>query len=285
TSLPMANFRVVTPGYFEALAVAVPEGRAFEPWDRADSQPVGLINQTLAEQLWPGEEALGKRIDLFGDEGHRFTVVGVVGDVRQHDLAEPASPEIYWPLSQSSEFGVRSLAILLRTQGPPLELAAAARQTLRSLDPYVPITEVTSLPQVLDAQVAEPRLIAMTMSSFALLALVLGMTGVFGVVSCAVAGRVREIGIRMALGAARDAVVREVLAGGLRLVVAGLAIGLAVAAAIARTLQRYLFAVEPGSLPIHGATVLAILLAALLALWLPARRASSVDPTIALRHE
>ncbi len=285
TSLPTANFRVVTPGYFESLSVPILEGRAFEDRDRADAQPIGLVNQTLARQLWPGQEAVGRQLYLFGDEQRPFTVVGVVGDVRQHDLAEAAQPELYWPLAQSGEFGVRSMAILVRTQGQPNELAPAARETLRALDPNIPITDITSLPEVLDAQVAEPRLIARVMSSFALLAMILSMVGVYAVVSASVTTRVREIGIRMALGAARATVVQEVLRDGLKRVGVGLAIGLAAATGLGRVLRHHYFGVEVNNPAISALALSAVLLAALLALWLPARRASSVDPTIALRHE
>ncbi|MEM1178416.1 MAG: ABC transporter permease [Acidobacteriota bacterium] len=285
TSLPMANFRAITPGYLETLDIPVLRGRAFTRADRADTRPVGLINRQLAERLWPGQEAVGRRLFLFGDEGRAFTVVGVAGDVRQAGLDTAPQPEIYRPLAQSGEFGIRSMAILLRTQNRPADVADEARAVLRSVDPLLPITDVTTLGTLLDAQVAEPRLTALITSAFALLTLILGMVGIYGVLSRSVAERIPDISLRMALGAARRTVLAEVISTGLKPVAAGLGVGLLLAYAAAQLLRHTLHTAEPGHLGAAAVTVGAVGLAALIALWLPARRASLVDPAKALRQE
>ena len=303
--LPAANFRVITPGYFELMEIPVIEGRAIDemdgaalaasssdavgsgaapPGQREDAEPyrVGWINRTLASELWPGQRATGKKIQLFGNQ--TFEVAGVVADVHQHALAQAPTPEMYWPLRQAGDFGARSLALVLRTDGPTLELANTLRQAVWSVDPNIPIVEMKSMPEVKSAGVAGPRLRAFLLSSFAGLALILGMVGIYGVVSYSVSARTAEIGVRMALGARRSTVLRDVLREGLRLAVVGLALGLLALASLRGRLEQHLFAIEAGHFSTHAVACLTLLCAVLVACWWPARRASEVEPSTALRH-
>ncbi len=298
--LPAANFRVVTPGYFRVMEIPVVEGRGVQEMDgaalaapsersaqdgSAGGEPyrVGWINRALATELWPGERAVGRKIHLFGNQ--TFEVVGVVADVHQHGLAQAPIPEMYWPLNQAGGFGVRSLALTVRTDGPTLELANSLRRVVWSVDPNLPIVEMQSMPEVKAAGVAGPRMRALLLSSFAGLALVLGMVGIYGLVSYSVGARTAEIGVRMALGARRSAVLRGVLMEGLRLAVLGLLLGLVTLAVIGGRLEQHLYVIEFGHPTTHAGACLILLGAVLLACWWPARRASEVEPSAALRHE
>ncbi|MCG8462926.1 MAG: ADOP family duplicated permease, partial [Holophagales bacterium] len=310
TPLPMANFRVVTPDYFRALDIPVVAGRPFTAFDGRASEPagagagrtdlgapgseppetgdagplrVGLINRALSDALWPGENPVGREIQLFGNLG--FEIVGVVGNVHQHALADTSLPEIYWPLAQAESFGIRSLMVMVRAEGSVRQLGNSLRQAVWSVDPNVAVAEMHVLSDVVDSSVAGPRLRAWLLSSFALLALVLGVVGVYGLISCQVSERTREIGIRMALGARDRAILRQVLGSGLRLTALGLILGLTVAAAVGGWVQEHLFTVSARDLSIHAGASLLLLAAALAACWWPARRASRVDPAITLRHE
>ncbi len=284
TPLPAANFRAVTPGYFRALGITLLRGRAFNDGDRDGAEPVGILNRTLAESLWPGEDAVGKRMFLFGNDANAFTVVGVVGDVRQHQLAQPARPEIYYPHAQSGSLGVTSMMVLARTTGDPLDHADALRAAVWEVDAEVPITDLRPLLEVVDASAAETRFVAWLVSGFAALALALGMAGIYGVLSYAVAERTVEIGIRMALGARRRDVLLETAGRGLAVAAVGLTAGIAAAVVLARFLTSLLFEIAPTDVGTYAVVAVLVAIAAAVAIWWPARRASAVDPAIALRH-
>ncbi len=278
--LPSANFRVVTPGYFKTVGIRLLEGRDVTDADVAEGEKVGLINATMAAALWPGEHAVGRTIQLFGNQP--FRVIGVVSDVHQESLDRAPRPEMYRPLTQ---FGVSSMVVMVRGAASPSLLTTPVRQAIEGLNADVPIASMQPLADVLDASMAERSFFTGVLSFFGILALLLGAVGVYGVMAYSVGGRRHEFGIRMALGATGGRVVRGAMSTGARPLVVGLAIGLGGAVASSRLLRSLLFDVHPTD----GVTLLAatsILGAvALAAIWIPSRRASRVAPSQALRSE
>ena len=279
--LPSANFRVVAGDYFRTVGVALLAGRALTEADRKDSAPVGLINQTMARELWPGEDPIGKEIRIFGNVP--FTVVGVVGDVRQHGLDTQPFPEMYVPKSQW-RWAVGRMYLMVRSSGAP-PVAAALREAVWSVDPGVPIPSVQPLGQVVAGSVADARFFASLLAGFALLALILGGVGVYGVAAHVTRARLPDYGIRLALGAAPSRVVRHVLSDGLRPVALGLGLGLAGSLATGHLLGQLLYGVEPYDPSVYAGVALVVIAAGALATWLPARRAARVDPMEMLRVE
>ncbi|HEX7050478.1 MAG TPA: ABC transporter permease [Longimicrobiales bacterium] len=278
--LPTANFRVVTPGYFDAVDVPLLAGRRIDERDRADGEAVGIINRTLAERLWPGEDAVGRTIRLFGS--NPFRVIGVVGDVRQHSLDVEPRPEIYFPLTQ---WPLASMVVMLETDGDPAALAAMARRAVRAIDDDVPITDARPLDDVLGQSMARRRFFAGVLTFFGALALILGAVGVYGVTAYAVGARLPEFGVRMALGATPRRVLRDAHLSGLAPVLLGLAVGTAGALAANRLLTSLLYGVGAGDpLTLAGAALVLGSVTAL-ASWLPARRVGRVDPVTVLRAE
>lgn len=280
--LPNANFRVVTPGYFRAMGIPLRSGRDFAWSDRDDAAAVGIVNETMASRLFSGMDPIGRRVRIFSPTGPEFVIVGVVGDVRQHGLDSDPRPEMYRPLEQ---WTLGRMLMILRTTGGPETLAAVARETVRSVDPDLPIVQLGSLDGFVAQSLSASRVVAALLVAFALLALLLAAVGVYGVASAIVSGRVREIGIRMALGASGARVRRDTLRREMAPIAVGVVLGLAGAYFVERmmvgTLAR-LVATGPGLLVV---TALFIGLVSLVACWLPAGRASRVEPTVALRFE
>jgi putative ABC transport system permease protein len=281
-----ANFNIVSPGYFRTMAIPVRAGREFTPRDAAGAPGVAVINETAARRLWPGEDPVGKAILLPDDNGpgRLLTVAGVAADVRQASLGTAPEPEIFLNSMQPAP-DWPWLTLVLRTAEDPAQLAGAVKGLPRSIDRDVPIAAVLTLDEVLSASLAEPRVYTLLIGVFAALALTLSAVGLYGVVSYTVAQRTSEMGIRLALGAGRRSVVRLVLRQGLALALTGTAIGLAAALGVSRLLAHVLPAARPND-PLTLSAVAALLIGvALAAAYLPARRASRVDPTIALRTE
>ena len=261
------------------------KGRLFSPQDDPKSPPVVIVSRTTAARIWPGEDPLGRRIG-FGKQTREpfkwMQVVGVVGDVRSDELARKPEMEIYFPLGQRP---IGSTAIVARTKGDPRSLIGPIRQAVQQLDPNLPLDKVNTLEQVVSSSVAEGRVKTFLLGIFAALALVLAAIGVYGLVSNSVTQRVHEIGIRIALGARRGEVIRMLVRQGMQPVALGLAAGLAGAYATSRLLAGQLYQVGAAD-PFTYAGVLVVLAAvALFANWLPARRATRVDPLAALRAE
>lgn len=279
--LPSANFRVVAGDYFRTTGVPLMAGRTLMETDRKDSAPVGLINRSMAQELWPGEDPIGKEVRIFGNVP--FTVVGVVGDVRQHGLDTQPYPEMYVPKSQW-RWAVGRMYLMTRSAGAPPS-AEALRDAIWSVDPGVPIPSVRPLGQVVAGSVADARFFASLLAGFGLLALMLGAVGVYGVAAHVTRARLPDYGIRLALGADPTAVVRHVLGDGLRPVALGLMFGLAGSLAAARLLGQLLYGVEPYDPPVYAGVAGVLIVAGLLATWLPARRAGRVDPVEVLRAE
>jgi predicted permease len=275
------DFRVVAGDYFAALSVPMIRGREFDASDREDAARVVVVNRTLAGRFFPGENPLGRSVWVGGGFG-RATVVGVVGDMRHRSLAARPRPELYVPLRQYPHGG---MTVVVRAAGDPARLARTVKEQVYSLDPHQPLNDVTTLPQLIHRSVSPRRFTLLLLGGFAALALVLAVVGVYGVIAYAVGQRTREIGIRMALGAAgreiRGAVVRPALG----LAATGVVLGSGAAWLLGHILSPELYEVsshDPLTFAVAGCVLLA---AAWAACAIPARRAGRVDPIIALRSE
>lgn len=278
--LPTANFRVITPGYLDAVDVPILTGRGFTEADRSAGVMVGLINRTLAEELWPGESPVGRTIQLFGDQP--VEVVGVVGDVHQHRLDAPPEPELYIP---HGVWTLSTMAVMLEVDGDPMSVAAAARSVVREIDPDVPITSVQPLDRVIGESMRTQTFFASVLGFFGVLGLVLGAVGVYGVMAYAVGSRMREFGLRLALGATPGQVVRSAMRSGLLPALLGLVAGVTAAAGSGRLLSSLLYGIGARDPVLLAGTALLLGITAALASWLPAARAGRIDPARVLQAE
>jgi putative ABC transport system permease protein len=278
---PSLNLEAVHPGYFATLGVGLVRGRAFEATDRGDSPRVAIVSEDVAARTWPGEDPIGKRLKLGAPDSNEEwrTVVGVVRPTRYRELAAPP-PTLYLPAEQ---FIVAAPFLVLRTSSPLALVAAAAREGVRAADPAVQVSSVAPFAQRLAGRLARPRFRAFLIGFFGLAALLLSAIGLYAVMGAQVRERYPELGIRVALGARRSDLRRLVLGEGLRLAGVGAVLGLGAAVAVARLLRGLLFDVRPlDPLSLLGATVLLVGVSAL-ASYLPARRATEVDPGSLLR--
>jgi putative ABC transport system permease protein len=278
---PTTDLRVASEKYFDTIGIPVVSGRAFAALDSADSLPVAVINRSMT-RYWDGTDPVGTRISLNRGETW-LTVVGVVADVRQFGLAQETVAQIYVPLAQApNNFAGQ---VLVRTAGTPSGFAQLLRDTVHAVDPNQPVENIQTLDDLRAEALAAPRLTATLLSVFAGLALLVTLAGIGGVIATSVTQRTREFGVRMALGASRGAVMAMVLRQGLTLVGIGLVLGVAVAAVGGRVLSAYLYQTTPRDPLIVGVVAVTFLGAAALACLAPARRATTVDPLIALRTE
>jgi putative ABC transport system permease protein len=279
-----ANVHMVSPGFFAALRIPLLRGRLPDLRDGPDAPKAAWINATAARLWFPNEDPVGKRVSTagWGQSGDLAEIAGVVGDVKYEEVEKPVEADIYVPLAQ---WHYNTGFLVVRAAGDPAALATELRRQVLALDKDLPVFDVKTMEERLAAVTSRTRFSAQLLAAFSLLALALAAVGIYGVVSYAVAARTHEIGIRMALGARAEAVRAMVLGQGLRLAVAGLLAGLPAAWAGTRLLAAFLHGVSPGD-PATLAAVAALLLAvALAACYLPARRASRVDPLVALRYE
>jgi len=281
-SEPQAEKRIVTPDYFRVLRTPILAGREFTAQDRAGSPAVAIINDALARRMFPGQDPVGRRIEFNWDTTGWQEIVGVVGNVKQYGLQEDMLPTIFVPQAQRPE---PAMAVVVRSSLRPDQLVPEIRRQVAALDRNRPLIQVRTMDQVIADSVADRRLPMLILGAFAVAALLLGAIGVYGIVGYSVAQRTQEFGIRMALGARRRDVVRMVLGQGLRLALFGLLIGLAGSLAVARLIAGLLFGITPADPGTLVATSLLILGVALLACYIPARRAARVDPMVALRYE
>ena len=277
---PQAEWKSVTPNYFNAIGVPLLKGRAFSEYDTSQSPATILINETLARRFIPGEDPIGKHLITFG---RPHEIAGVVGDARQGALNLPPSPEIYFPNTQRA-FG-QQVSLVVRTNVDPASLGDAVRRAAQSVNPDAPVFRVRTMREVIAGSMAQERFNTILMTLFAVVAMLLGAVGLYGVMAYSVTQRTREIGIRVALGARRADVLRLVIRQGLRLVALGLALGLMAALALTRLMKRLLFEVSATDPMTFAGVALLLALVALLACWIPARRAANVDPMVALRCE
>jgi predicted permease len=282
-STPVVLQVIVTPGYFDAIGMTLVAGRQFDDRDGVSKEhPVAMVNETFARQHWPGANAIGKRIRYQRDsEAPWWEVVGVLHNEKHYGLDGEDRPAVYMPEPQLP--WTLSLTVVMRSYSDPEALAGPARRILERIDPDLPMYAVRTMTEQLDRSLWVRRAYSWLFGAFALVALILAAAGIYGVISYAVAQRTHEIGIRMALGASPREVLGDVLRGGMRLVAAGTALGLAVTLAAATLLEKLLFGVSPRDPLVYTVVVLAVAAVGLLANALPARRAAALDPIRALR--
>jgi putative ABC transport system permease protein len=280
---PGAEFFTIMPGYFATLGIPLLQGRDVGPQDRWDGPGAVVINASMARRFWPGQSALGRRI-TFGEPGDDdwLTVAGVVPDVKQRSLVGDPQPQVY---AAQSQVGLEEMAVVVRSGGDPRTVARNIRQAVGEVDPNVPVSDVRTLEDIRRASISTDRFRTLLIGSFATAALLLAAIGVYGVIAYGVAQRVREIGIRVALGARRPEIVRLVIGEGMRPVAAGVVAGVVLAAGLSRFLGSLLYGVRPLDLSTFAAVALVLSGVALAACALPARRASRVSPMHALRSE
>jgi putative ABC transport system permease protein len=285
--LPSADITRVTPDYFKAMGVRVQEGRVFTDHDSADAPPVAVVDETFVRAHFPGGDALGKRF-RFGRSSPEdkdvkwMEIVGVVSHVKNYGVDQESRVEIYLPYFQSP---VTNATLLVRSSTDPAALAASVRQAVKAVDPEVPVYSVRTLAEIVSDRTAQRRLAVMLITVFAAVALLLAAVGIYGVMSYAVAQRTQEIGIRMALGAERRDILRMVLRHGSLMAAAGIGLGLAVALGLARLITSLLFQVSATDPPTFSVVPVVLIAVALLACYIPARRATRVDPLVALRYQ
>ncbi len=275
-------FTTVSPGYFATLGIPLVAGRDFAPTDRTGAPAVAVVNETLARRFWPGVSPLGRRFATIDRPGEGFEVVGVARDGKYLSLTEPARPFAYFPLAQGAHLNENTL--LVRGSGGTA-LSAAVRAAARGLDPTLPLFQAETLEEALRRTTAGRRQGTLLLATFGALALLLAAVGLYGVVAFAVGERRREIAVRMAIGAARRDIISLFVGRAARLAGLGVAIGLALAAAITRLLSGMLFGVTPLDVTTLAAVSALLAAVALAASALPARRAARVDPASALRND
>jgi putative ABC transport system permease protein len=280
--LPATNYYSVTPDYFEAAGIPLLRGRLFNAQDRADSPPVAIISQSLADKLFPGVDPLGQRIHPTQGTRNWREIVGVVGEVRQYGVDRETAPQSYVPFAQAP---FTSMTFVVRADAPAADLPPRLRQEIYAVDPNQPVGRLEPVQNLLTTSMARQRFAATLLAVFSGLALVLAVVGIYGVMAYAVAQRTGEFGIRLALGAQPRDILRLVLTHGGRLIGAGLAVGLLAALAVGQFIQAMLYQTPPRDPLVFGAIALLLAGAALFACLIPALRATRVDPMVALRSE
>ena len=280
-SMPVGDFRVVSPGYFQTLKIPIFAGRDFTRGDRPGAPDVAIVNRSAARHFWGRQSAIGKRIST--DDGKTWIqIVGEVGDVKQYGLNQDAADEIYVPLANAPLLNAN---LVIKTAVEPLSIARKVIEQIYEIDPNQPAALVRSLEQVREDSIAAPRLSTDLLALFALLALAIAAAGIGGVMALAVSQRTHELGVRMAIGALPGEILRMVLGQGLALTAIGVALGLAGALVLTRILRGLLFEVGPTDPLTFAGVAVVLALAAAIACYVPARRASRVDPMVALRCE
>ncbi len=277
---PRAILNASTPGYFTTLGIPVVRGRDFDEGDRVAGPAIAIVNQTLAQRYFAGRPPIGTRITLA--DGRAYSIVGVVGSVRQEGPWREAAPEIYLPFSQSPS---PEMFLVARTRGDPTAIVTPAREIVRELDAGLLVDRLRTMDQVVEDSMSQPRLLARVLLGFALFGLALTAIGLYGVIASSTARRTREIAIRVAVGATSGEVLRLVLWDGVRLAVAGLALGIPLALGLSEGLKKFLAATGPRDLVVFSSVSLVLLAAALAASYIPARRATRVECLGALKCE
>jgi putative ABC transport system permease protein len=285
---PNGDWQVVTPGYFETMGVRLVRGRFMTDADHESAPLVAVINETMAKRYWPDEDAIGKRFHLGTNDRPWITIVGIIGQIRHNAVTETPRAEMYVAHAQWGPAGAsapRGMTFVLRTAGDPMAALGYVKQTVRALDPNVPVADVRTLEAVASASLAQARFTTTLLGLFAALALTLATIGIYGVISLLVTRRRQEIGIRIALGARRTSIVGMVLQRGLVLASVGVVVGLGAALLLARVMQSLLYGVSPFDGTTFAVVPLLLGTVAVLACMIPARRAATVNPVVALRDE
>jgi putative ABC transport system permease protein len=276
---PQADFRIVTPGYFETLGIPLTQGREFSALDGPNGPSVAIINETMARELFPGEDPLGKKLILYGRPRE---IIGVVGSVRHRGFIGAARPEMVLP---SRQFQLGSMTMVIRSRLDAAELKAAFARTVHSLDPSQPVFRMRMMDEYLQDSMAQPRFTTLVLGGFAGLAVVLSLVGVYGVISYSVAQRTREFGVRLALGANPLDIIGMVLRRGMAIAMTGIAVGLIGAAVGTRVMAGLLFGVTATDPPAFAAAAAGLVVASLLAMCIPAVRAARIAPVISLKSD
>jgi putative ABC transport system permease protein len=281
---PDVGQRVVTPGYFQTMSIPLLKGRSFTEYDRNNTPGVIIVNEALARRYWPNQDAVGKRLGFEEDPGKQIwrEIVGVVGNVKHKALEIEAMPEVYFPYQQ---FPKNFMNLVVRTDSDPASLIPAIRNQVLSVDKDQPVSDVMTMEQRLAKSVASSRFVMLLLGTFSILALGLAAVGIYGVMAYLVTQRTQEIGVRMALGAQKRDVLKLVVGKGMALALIGAAIGLGASMALTRLMRSLLFEVTPTDWLTFVIASTVLLFVSLLACYLPARRATKVDPLIALRYE
>ncbi|MBA3320532.1 MAG: ABC transporter permease [Pyrinomonadaceae bacterium] len=277
------DYFVATPDYFKAMRIPVTAGRLFTERDTKETSPVVVVNESLARRVFPGEDPLGKRLTVWRDEKFAREIIGIVGDVKSGRLDAETGSQIYVPHAQDAAWGGLSLAV--RTKSEPEALTAAVRGAVLAIDKNQPVYDIKTMDDTLSASIANSRLVVLLFGVFALFALLLATVGIYGVISYSVAQHTHEIGIRMALGAQRTDVLRLVVEQGMKLTLLGVVAGITAALVLTRVMASLLYGVSPTDPLVFAGVGLLLTIVALLACYIPARRASKVDPMVALRYE
>jgi putative ABC transport system permease protein len=263
------------------MGIPLISGRDFDARDQLKSPAVALINETAAKQFYPGEDPIGKRLKIWWNIPE-VEIIGVARDIRHAELQSKPEPCVFLANSQVPSY---IASLLVRTSGDPLAMIGAVKEQIRSVDPEQGVAQVETMEDLIAASVARPKLQTLLLGAFGVIALVLACVGIYGVIAYSVVQRIREIGVRMALGAAPQSILALVLRQGLGLTAAGVAAGLIASIALTRYLQTLLFEVKPTDPLVVGAVTALVLAVAALACWVPARRATRVDPVVVLRQE
>jgi putative ABC transport system permease protein len=274
---PQVDFRLASPAYFRTIGMSLLQGRAFADADKADAPQVAIVNLSMARHRFGSADAVGHRVSFNGRDW--ITIVGVVNDVKQYGLDTKPSDELYRPFAQGGPLGA---TLLVRTIGDPMSVARSIQNDIRIIDPKQPLTRIETLEEVRSKSLASPRVTMILVTLFAVIALIMTAAGIVGVVSFSVKQRTTEIGVRVALGAPRSAVVAMIVQQGLAPVFAGLALGLVGAFALTRLAARLLFEVQPTDPPTYAIVLVGLSLVAALACLAPARRAAGIEPIEAL---
>jgi putative ABC transport system permease protein len=286
---PSADRHQVAPGYFAAMGIALLVGRDFTDAEDMEHPGVAIINEAAAKRFWPNEDPLGKHltigmgqeVKLYGKPVSR-EIIGLVGNVKHEDLKDDFQPEIYVP---SWNLPAASMTLIVRAKASPESLIGSMRQAVQSIDPDQPIRRPQTLQAAIAKTVAPLRFVALLLALFAGLAFMLAIIGIYGVMSYAVAQRTQEIGVRMALGARYSDVFKLVMGHAMILTLAGIALGLACAMALTRLMTSLLFEVKPTDTTTFALVSISLTISAMVACYVPARRAAKVDPLVALRYE
>jgi putative ABC transport system permease protein len=283
--LPFANYTIISPGFLSSVGTPLLRGRDFSESDTADSLPVAIVNRAMERKYWPGRSAIGKQVGPGSIRYPLLQIVGVVPDVKHISIREDTPPEMFVMYTQKPWPSMLNMRVALRTTADPASMTESVRQAIHAIDPDLPLAKVATLGTFVDDAMSQPRFSMLLLGSFGAIALLLATIGIYAVISYSVMQRTQEIGIRMALGAERRSVFAMVMSQGARLAGVGIAIGLLASLGAARLIAGFLYGVQPTDPLTFAAVSLLLVGVALLACYLPARRATRVDPIVALRYE